>query len=339
MAQRVMQICLPQGADPGEIDDVASGGEVLGQWEDAAREQTILQLLVEAEKVEPITDVLERKFAQDEGFRVVLLAVEAVFPRPDKKKEESNNEESGSEEDVPVGPKRLSREELYEEANESIGVTRVFLGMTVLSAMVAAVGLMREDIAVIIGAMVLAPLLGPNVAMALATTLGDTQLLRRALVTNVIGVTLTLLLAVAAGMIYNVDTHNPAIAGRTKVDVGDIVLALASGAAGTLAFTRGPSSAVIGVMVAVALMPPLVAAGLLLGGGHERLALGAALLTGTNIICINLAGIATFLTQGVRPRRAAEAKRAQSGVLRAVVIWILLLGLLLLVLWFSREAN
>jgi uncharacterized hydrophobic protein (TIGR00341 family) len=338
MPQRVMQICLPQGADPGEIDDVINGGEVLGQWEDAAREQTILQLLVEAEKVEPITDVLERKFARDEGFRVVLLAVEAVFPRPDKK-EDSSNEESSSEEDVPAGPKRLSREELYDEANESIGVTRVFLGMTVLSAMVAAVGLMREDIAVIIGAMVLAPLLGPNVAMALATTLGDTQLLRRALVTNAIGITLTFLLAVAAGMIYNVDTQNPAIAGRTKVDVGDIVLALASGAAGTLAFTRGPTSAVIGVMVAVALMPPLVTAGLLLGGGHERLALGAGLLTGTNVICINLAGIATFLVQGVRPRRAAEAKRAQSGVLRAVVIWIVLLGVLLLVLWFSRETN
>ena len=103
--------------------------------------------------------------------------------------------------------------------------------MTILASMVAAVGLMRDDIAVIIGAMVLASLLGPNVAMALATTLGDTRLLRRALVTNVIGMTLTLLLASAAGMIYNVDTHNPAIVARTKVDVGDILLALASGAA------------------------------------------------------------------------------------------------------------
>jgi uncharacterized hydrophobic protein (TIGR00341 family) len=338
MPQRVMQICLPRGTDSGEIDEFTNGCEVLGKWEDAGRDQTILQLLVEAEKVEPITDVLERKFARDEGFRVVLLAVEAVLPRPEKK-EESNNDDGGSEEEIPSGPKRLSRDELYEEANESIGVTRVFLGMTVLSAMVAAVGLMRDDIAVIIGAMVLAPLLGPNVAMALATTLGDMQLLRRALVTNAIGITLTLLLAVAAGMIYNVDTHNPAIAARTKVDVGDIVLALASGAAGTLAFTRGPSSAVIGVMVAVALMPPLVTAGLLLGEGHERLALGAALLTGTNVICINLAGIATFLLQGVRPRRAAEAKRAQSGVLRAALIWIVMLGLLLLVLWLSRESN
>jgi uncharacterized hydrophobic protein (TIGR00341 family) len=337
MPQRVMQICLPRGADSGDFEDLINGCEVLGQWEDAGGEQTIWQLLVEAEKVEPITDVLERKFSRDDGFRVVLLAVEAVFPRPGQQEESS--QENGPDEQVPSGPKRLSREELYEEANESIGVTRVFLGMTVLSAMVAAVGLMRDDIAVIIGAMVLAPLLGPNVAMALATTLGDTQLLRRALVTNVIGITLTLLLASAAGMIYNVDTHNPAIVARTKVDVGDILLALASGAAGTLAFTRGPSSAVIGVMVAVALMPPLVTAGLLLGGGHERQALGAALLTGANVICINLAGIATFLLQGVRPRRAAEAKRAQSGVLRAVVIWIVLLGLLLLVLWFSRETN
>jgi hypothetical protein len=64
MPQRVMQICLPRDADPGEIDDVASGCEVLGQWEDSAHGQTILQLLVEAEKVEPITDVLERRVSR-----------------------------------------------------------------------------------------------------------------------------------------------------------------------------------------------------------------------------------------------------------------------------------
>ena len=334
MPQRVMQISLPRGIDSESIDDAVNGCEVLGQWEDAGREQTIIQLLVEAEKVEPITDVLERKFARDEGFRLVLLAVEAVLPRPDKSEESSGDR--NADEPPATAPKRLSREELYEQANESIGVTRVFLGMTILASMVAAVGLMRDDIAVIIGAMVLAPLLGPNVAMALATTLGDTRLLRRALVTNVIGVTLTLLLASAAWMIYNVDTHNPAIVARTKVDVGDILLALASGAAGTLAFTRGPSTAVIGVMVAVALMPPLVTCGMLVGAGHFFPALGAFLLLAANVICINLAGVVTFLAQGVRPRTWWEEEWAAKSRRLAVIIWVVLLLVLAVIIYVTQ---
>ena len=60
----------------------------------------------------------------------------------------------------------------------------------------------------------------------------------------------------------------PALAARTQVDPRDVVLALAAGAAGSLAFTTGIPTVVVGVMVAVALLPPLVVAGLLLGGGH-----------------------------------------------------------------------
>ncbi|GEM_PF-860880 len=75
----------------------------------------------------------------------------------------------------------------------------------------------------------------------------------------------------------------------------DIAIALASGSAGVLAFTTRASSILIGVMVAVALLPPLVAFGLLLGAGHELLAFGALLLLFVNIICINLAGVVTFL--------------------------------------------
>jgi hypothetical protein len=62
-----------------------------------------------------------------------------------------------------------------------------------------------------------------------------------------------------------------------------------------LAFTQGLSGAVIGVMVAVALVPPLVVSGMLLGDGHFTSAGGAWMLTMANVICINLAGIATFL--------------------------------------------
>src|SRR5690606_27068280 len=108
-------------------------------------------------------------YSDVEGFCVVLTPVEAVLPRPRAEVEEGTSDES-EQGSSSVESERISREELYVEVADSIGVTRVFVAMTILSAIVAAVGLMRDDVAVIIGAMVIAPLLGPNVAMALATT-------------------------------------------------------------------------------------------------------------------------------------------------------------------------
>ena len=127
----------------------------------------------------------------------------------------------------------------------------------VLSTLVAAIGLVRGDIAVIIGAMVIAPLLGPNVALALAVTLGDGTLAVRALKTIAAGVATAAVVSVLMGVILPVDPSVPEIASRTDASFSDLALALAAGSAGALAFTTGIPTALIGVMVAVALLPPL----------------------------------------------------------------------------------
>lgn len=183
--------------------------------------------------------------------------------------------------------------------------------------------------------MVIAPLLRPNVALALATTLADRELAWRAFKTNAAGVLVAVALAAALGLLVPVDPDIPALRTRTEMDIGTLVLALAAGAAGTLAFTQGLSGAVIGVMVAVALLPPAAAFGLLLGSGHLQPAFHAFLLTAGNVICINLAGVGTFLAQGIRPRRWWEAERARRASLAAVAIWLLLLAALVTVLWAS----
>jgi len=112
------------------------------------------------------------------------------------------------------------------------------------------------------------------------------------------------------------------------VGLSDVALALAAGVAGTLSVTRGVSTALIGVMVAVALLPPLVALGMLLGAGYGSAALGAALLTLTNVVAINLAGVVTFLAQGVRPMSWYEAERAKTATRWAIAIWVVALGIL-----------
>jgi uncharacterized hydrophobic protein (TIGR00341 family) len=333
MALRVMQIYLPHSAD-ANLDELLEERKILGRWRDADADQMVLHLLVPAEETESIMDRFEQRFSDVEGFHVILFPVEAALPRPKVKPEE---ESPATEEETEKDRQRVSREELYNEVTESLGITPVYLGMIVLSSIVAAVGLLGDDVAVIIGAMVIAPLLGPNVAMSLGTTLGDMELLRRAAATNLVGILAAFSFAVLVGLIFPVDTDIPAIASRTEVGLGEILLALAAGSAGTLAFTCGRAGAVIGVMVAVALMPPLVVCGMLLGAGHFDPAFHAFLLVTTNFVCINLAGDAIFLLQGVGPRSWGEAERAKKAAWKAVLVWAVLLAVLVLILWLNEQ--
>jgi uncharacterized hydrophobic protein (TIGR00341 family) len=167
-----------------------------------------------------------------------------------------------------------------------------------------------------------------EVALSLSTTLGDLSLLRRAFLTALAGIATTMALSVVIGVLLNVDPATPEMASRNGAGIGDVAVALASGCAGALAFTTGVSATLIGVMVAVALLPPLVTFGLLLGGGHPALAIGALSLFLMNLICVNLAGVTTFLVQGIRPATWWENDRATKATRIAIGLWAALLALL-----------
>jgi uncharacterized hydrophobic protein (TIGR00341 family) len=288
----------------------------------------LVRILLDAQHAEAASDVLVRLFGARVVFRLTLLPVEATIPvivappKPDPV-------EAAEAEPAKKSPQRISREELYEDIAQASKVNGVYATMVALSTVVAAVGLIRGDVAIIIGAMVIAPLLGPNIGLSLAATLGDPDLAQRSIRAIGIGVAIAVAMSFLLGVVIPVDPTTPEIATRTNADMGDIALALASGAAGALAFTSGVPSVVVGVMVAVALLPPLVTAGLMAGGGHWGAMSGALLLLLTNVTCVNLAAVGTFLIQKVRPRTWWEANRAKKATLRATVAWIAMLLVLL----------
>lgn len=305
---------------------------------DASGPSSVARVLLPAENTESVSDLLADELESCEDFRVLLLAVEATIPSPEKEEEEEEEEgeEEEEEDESEEAPSRVSREELYQNLSEGATLSAVYLVTVGLSAVVAAVGLVRGDVAVVIGAMVIAPLLGPNVAVSLAATLGDGPLARRALAASAAGIAVAFGVSFLAGFVVPVDPTVPELAARSRVGFGDLALALAAGSAGALAYTTGLPAAVIGVMVAVALLPPLVAAGLLSGSGRWDLATGAFLLALTNVVCVNLAGVATFLAQKVRPRTWWEAEKAKKATRWAVVTWMTMLAVLVGILWLIR---
>jgi uncharacterized hydrophobic protein (TIGR00341 family) len=195
---------------------------------------------------------------------------------------------------------------------------------------------MRGLVAVVIGAMVIAPLLRPNMGLALAATLGDVALAIKSMKAILLGFLLATGLSVMLGLSMQVDPSVNEIAARTNVGISDVLLAVAAGSAGALAFTTGLPTSLIGVMVAVALLPPLVAAGLLLGSGHTGLAIRAFVLLATNVACINLAGVVTFLAKGVRPRSIWDESKAKKATRLSIAFWlvmVLILASLIAFLW------
>lgn len=339
MALRLIELILPEKRS-GELQELIEDWKPLGVWHQALQEDKILvRILLSTEETEATLDILEKQFSTSEGFRLMLIPVEASLPRPEIPEEEKPPEQKEEQAEEVPEPKvgRISREELYQDISDAARISRVYILMIVLSSVVAAIGLMGNNVAIVIGAMVIAPLLGPNVAFSLAVTLGDVDLARSSIKTNIIGILTSFVLSVLVGLAFRITPGIPEIASRTTVGISNIVLALASGSAGALAFTTGVSATLIGVMVAVALLPPLVTFGMLLGAGFYHDSLGAMLLLCTNLICVNLAGIVTFLVQGIRPVTWWEADRAKKATRIAILLGASLLLILTVIILLSQR--
>ena len=350
MALRSIEITLPEGKK-GQIEELLSERKealdvrmqhIIGVWKHPVKgvmysrlseEQILVKILVFAEESESLLKSLQERFSDEDGFRINIIPVEASLPAEEMAVKSTDL--SGDKENKSF---RLSREELYEDISTATKLTRVYVVLVILSAIVAAIGLWNNSVAIIIGAMVIAPLLGPNVALSLAAALGDINLAKNALKTNVVGLAIAAALSIAMGYFLAVDPTIPEIESRTVVGLDEVLLALVSGCAGTLAFTSGAPATLIGVAVAVALLPPLVTSGLLLGAGYTTLAYGAFLLFLVNIASINLAGVGTFLVQGISPRDKPGDRWSKQHLAFTALVIISLLAILsvtILHLWES----
>jgi len=212
-----------------------------------------------------------------------------------------------------------------------------------LATTIAYFGLLQNSAAVIIGAMLIAPLMSPILAMAHGIVQGNAKLLKQAANTTFNGI----LLAIGTAVVFSFGLTAlkfpiPAtdeILARTQPNILDMMVAIASGAAAAYAVSRKEvASALPGVAIAAALVPPLAVVGYGIGTIQFDLAAGALLLFITNLAAIILAGAVTFLSLGFRPpTRAERGEQTRYGLRLALVAMVIISIPLLLTTVISNQ--
>ncbi len=223
-----------------------------------------------------------------------------------------------------------------------------YLLLIVLSCIIATLGLVLDSAAVIIGAMLIAPLMSPILRCALALVRGDLKRIGQSLATLLIGVILAVGMSALLGLLVSTGPFNfleelpREVLSRTRPNLFDLVIALAGGMAASYALAQPRLSAALpGVAIATALMPPLCTVGIGVSQGQPNVSGGALLLFLANFAAILFASTLTFAIIGFRPTRQALRTAVLTPVLfiESLLVLLVIVALSGLTIRVIREAQ
>ncbi len=203
----------------------------------------------------------------------------------------------------------VSKEEVYSKAKKYESFSRIEIALVGLSASVAAYGLALNNLALLIGAMMLAPMLAPFVSSALSISVGDLSLMKGALSEGATSVAVTIAVGLGSVAIIPIDM-TPAMRLVASPGLPSVLLALMVGSAAALSFATGAKEQIAGVAVAIALVPPLAAVGIGIRMLNLSFSLQAASVAAMNLASIVVAGFATFRLLGFQPSTYYRKKKA-----------------------------
>ncbi|HZD11534.1 MAG TPA: TIGR00341 family protein [Candidatus Binatia bacterium] len=223
------------------------------------------------------------------------------------------------------------RTDVYVRVRRSARPNIDFFVLIGLSTLIASLGLLLSSPAVVIGAMLVAPLMSPIIGAGMAIVLGNPRFLRLSLGAVAKGTILAIALGALTGLLQVNEPLTPEILSRTQPTLFDLGVAVFAGLAGAYALAHSEAAAALpGVAISAALVPPLAAVGIAFATGNLRESAGALLLYSTNLVAIVAASVVVFLSLGFRPSHTQKAQRAIQQ--RTVRIAVVLLALITVVL-------
>ncbi|MDF9744269.1 TIGR00341 family protein [Natrinema salsiterrestre] len=324
---RLLQIAVPVGKrDAVESMLEASDVEYFLTDETSRREYSALVFVPTGpEDVEALVDELREIGVQEDGY-VTISKLEAVLS--DRFERQQSDEPTPDADDEETGD-RIAREELRARAAEIAPATPNYVLFTVVSTVIATAGLLMNSAAVVVGSMVIAPLIGPAIAASVGSILDDDELFRTSVRAQFLGLGVAIgSAAVFAGLVRF--TFLPDLQIQLIEQVGErinpgalaLVVALGAGVAGTVSLTSTTSVALVGVAIAVALIPPAATVGLGIAYGDGTAAVSAGILVVINVLSINVASLGTLWVQGYRPEHWFAEQSARRAVIRRAALLV-----------------
>ena len=296
---RLVQVLVPTGTRTAIVEALDGEGIDYVVFDEVGRSdfEAMVQFPVPPSGVEPIMEELTDAGVEEDAYTIVLPTETVVSTRL-----------AALVERFPG--LRISRDELYARAQDLAPANSTFFAFLVLSTVIATTGLLTDSAATIIGAMVVAPLMGPAVSASVGTVLDDSHMASRGVLLQVTGLLTAIAVAAVLGwglkqtilIPPGLDPRSiPQVAERTSPNVLSLFLALGSGIAGSLSIMRGSGSTLVGVAIAVALVPPAATSGLGIAFGLPGVAVAGAVLVVVNLLAINLSALVLFYLAGFKP--------------------------------------
>lgn len=211
-------------------------------------------------------------------------------------------------------------------AKDTVLPTLDYFVLLIVAALLATFGLLLNSSAVVIGAMLIAPLMQPIIALGIALCTARLNLTRKAIVTILLSVLFAVGVGFGVGILIPPTNPTKEMLARAYPSLLDAAVAVAAGFIGAYGTARKDiPAALAGVAIAAALVPPICTVGLSMAIGEPRLVIGSALLFLTNLISITVIAAGVFFWMGMRPTRLENhARRRRYGLLLISIICMLL---------------
>ncbi|MBE5074749.1 TIGR00341 family protein [Erythrobacteraceae bacterium E2-1 Yellow Sea] len=225
----------------------------------------------------------------------------------------------------------VDQAEVIEKRREDCLLSARYLLMLAMSAGIAILGLLLSSPAVVIGAMLLSPLMGPILGLGFGLAIGDFHWTRQSAKSLFVGSLVAIFFCALIVFLSPLQTVTSEIASRTRPNLFDLLIALFSSVAGTYAMIRGREGTIVGVAIATALMPPLAVVGFGLATFNWTVFGGALMLFVTNLVTIAGTSFVLAKMYGFRTKLTERQTRWQFGVtLGAFVALAIPLGISLI---------
>jgi len=327
---RLVQVLIPKGTRSAVLDTLDDQGIDYAVFDEVGRGdfEAMVQFPVPPSGVEPVMDELIEAGIREDAYTIVLSTETVVSQRLTALIERFPG-------------LRISRQELYARAQDLAPANSTFFAFLLLSTVIATTGLLLDSAATIIGAMVVAPLMGPAVSASVGTILDDPGMTRRGVRLQVVGLVAAIVTAAVMGWLLQqtvlipsgLDIRTiPQVAERTSPNFLSLFLALGSGIAGSLSIMRGSGSTLVGVAIAVALVPPAATSGLGIAFGLPGVAIAGAVLVVVNLLAINVSALTLFWVAGFKPLDAGAFEGVRASIVSRIVVISVAIALLSIVL-------